>query len=183
MLSVWLLVSMMKAEAANLCPGIDVPVDKFTGKAAQSAGVTVVSDGFAVPWIFELVDGRLTLTVRVSAVGIRDEVFLAGYALPVMLKDGSIVTLVTKEATYPVAATAATVVTNWPLVFRLDKALAAQLAAQPITDMRIVTPERTMSFPVKTAYAKLLTTVLGCFGQYVEEAPIHSEPAGEGSVD
>lgn len=165
----------------SVCKGIDMPVDSFTGMVQQNASVMVNDNRALIPWFFRIDQGHMVVTIRVAASGVRDEIFPAGYTIPVMMKDESIVVLTAPNESRPVgAATVDGVFTNWMVEFPMDRHTLDLLTAQPIIAMRVEKPTGVTTFNISSAWAKQLNRVLACFGSYVTDTPAPAAPPAEG---
>ena len=160
------------------CRGIDMPVDKFTGAVQQQASVMVLDHKAYIPWFFHIDQGHLVVTIRLAASGVRDEILQAGYTMPVMMKDESVVVLMAPAETRPIAAaTTDGVFTNWMVEIPMDRQTVASLTAQPIIALRAEKPDGAVTFNITAGWAKQLNKILSCFGSYVTDSSSATMPA------
>ncbi len=138
LLSTLLLVNT--AAAANPCAGVKVEADKFTQKT------TAVVEGYeSMPlytkWAARFEDGVSELKVELPLGGLHNQALPGGYKLLLLMKNDSLVELVSPAEIPPSPQTIyGGVATVWHARFPVDKTVATALSEQKIVAIRAAFP-------------------------------------------
>jgi len=154
-----------RAYGGDVCKGIDVAKDSFTGVTTATVTGGAATTGSLVVWRMEYSPSGVRLVLPLRATGIHDTPLAAGSKIGFLFDDDSVAFYTTVEPIEPVpGANTDAAYTTWEVNVPVAPELLAELASKRVEALRGPLPPREMTWTVFKGQGKKLMAATGCYG-------------------